>query len=79
LFLSGRIAGMEMERSLRKRARIQLKGRYQGLTLFLRLWSTHKNGPIMTAPEITPQKAERVRSIYLHPTNGQKKLTPLLN
>jgi hypothetical protein len=28
---------------------IQLKGRSQGLTLLLRLWSTHKKGPIMTA------------------------------
>jgi hypothetical protein len=27
----------------------QLKGRPQGLTLLLRLWSTHKKGPIMTA------------------------------
>ena len=47
---------MEMEKSLRKRrssqqaqSRIQLKGRSQGLTLLLRLWSTHKKGPIMTA------------------------------
>jgi hypothetical protein len=28
---------------------IQLKGRSQGLTLLLRLWSVHKMGPIMTA------------------------------
>jgi hypothetical protein len=28
---------------------IQLKGRSQDLTLLLRLWSTHKKGPIMTA------------------------------
>jgi hypothetical protein len=27
---------------------IQLKGRPQDLTLLLRLWNTHKKGPIMT-------------------------------
>jgi hypothetical protein len=32
---------------------IQLKGRYQGLTLLLRLWSTHEKGPIMTALQKT--------------------------
>jgi hypothetical protein len=26
---------------------IQLKGRFQGLTLLLRLWSAHKKGPIL--------------------------------
>jgi hypothetical protein len=39
---------MEMERSLRKK-KVQLKGRFQGLTLLLRLWSAHKKGSIMTA------------------------------
>jgi hypothetical protein len=33
---------------------IQLKGRPQGLTLLLRLWSAHKKGPIMTAPPKDP-------------------------
>jgi hypothetical protein len=54
---------------------IKLKGRPQGLTLLLRLWSTHKKGPIMTAFQKTQQAAERVRGRYLYPTNGQKLLT----
>ena len=49
----------------------------QGLTLLLRLWSAHKKGFIMTALQKIQQAAERVRCIYLHPTNGQKQL--LLN
>jgi hypothetical protein len=57
---------------------MQLKGRSQGLTLLLRLWSTHKKGPIMTVPQKTQQAAERVRCRYLHPTNGQKQLTPVV-
>jgi hypothetical protein len=57
---------------------IQLKGRSQGLTLLLRLWSTHKKGPSMTALRKTQETAERVRCKYLHPTNGQKLLTPVV-
>jgi hypothetical protein len=57
---------------------IQLKGRSQSLTLLLRLWSTHKKGPSMTALWKTQQAAERVRCKYLHPTNGQKLLTPVV-
>jgi hypothetical protein len=57
---------------------IQLKGRSQGLTLLLRLWSAHKKGPIMTALRKTQQAAERVRGKYLHPSNGQKQLTPIV-
>jgi hypothetical protein len=57
---------------------IQLKGRPQGPTLLLRLWSSHKKGPIMTAPGKTQQTAERFRCRYLHPTNGQKQLTPVV-
>jgi hypothetical protein len=30
---------------------IRLKGRFQGLTLLLRLWGIHKKGPILTALE----------------------------
>ena len=37
---------------------IQLKGRSQGLILLLRLWSTHKKGPIMTALRKTQQAAD---------------------
>jgi hypothetical protein len=54
LFLSERTAGMEMERSLRKEVQqqaqsgIQIKGRFQGLKLLLKLWTAHKKGPIMT-------------------------------
>jgi hypothetical protein len=44
----------------------------------LRLWSAHKNGSIMTALWKTQQAAERVRCIYLHPTIGQKLLTPVV-
>jgi hypothetical protein len=69
---------MEMERSLRKRrSSYRLKGSFQGLTLLLRLWSTHKKGSIMTALQKIQQAAERVRCRYLHPTNGQKLLTPV--
>jgi hypothetical protein len=85
LFLSERIIGMEMERSLRKRrssykaqSGIQLKGRSQGLTLLLRLWSTHEKGPIMNDLRKTQQAAERVRGRYLHPTNRQKQLIPIV-
>jgi hypothetical protein len=55
---------------------IQLKGRSQDLTLFLRLWSAHKKGPIMTALQKTQQASERVR--YLNPINGQKQLSPVV-
>jgi hypothetical protein len=56
---------------------IQLKGRLQDLTLLLRLWGAHKNGPSMTALRRTQQAAERVRCRYLHPTNRQKQLIPV--
>jgi hypothetical protein len=32
----------------------------------------------MTALQKTQQETERVRCIYLHPTNGQKQLTPVV-
>jgi hypothetical protein len=57
---------------------IELKGRSQGLTLFLQLWSAHKKEPIMTALQKTQQAAERVTCRYLYPTNGQKQLTPVV-
>jgi hypothetical protein len=39
--------------------------------------SARKKRPSMTAPQKTQQAAERVRGRYLHPTNGQKQLTPV--
>jgi hypothetical protein len=57
---------------------IQVKGGSQGLTLLLRLWSSHKKGSIMTALWKIQQAAEKVRCRYLHPTNGQKQLTPIV-
>jgi hypothetical protein len=56
---------------------IQLKGRPQGLTLLLSLWYAHRKGPIMTALWKTQQAIKRVRGRYLHPTSGQKFLTPV--
>ena len=53
---------------------IQLKGRSQGLTPLLRLWSAHKKAPIMTTLWKTQQAAERVRCRCLHPTSGQKQI-----
>jgi hypothetical protein len=41
-------------------------------------WSTHKKGPSMTALQKIQQAAEKVRCRYLHPTNGQKLLTPVV-
>ena len=70
--------GEEPEEKREAQSWIQLKGRPQGLTLLLRLWSAHKKGPIMTALWKTQQATERVRCRYLHPTNGQKQLTPVV-
>jgi hypothetical protein len=36
-----------------------------------------QKGPIMTVLQKTQQAAEKVKCIYLHPTNGQKQLTPV--
>jgi hypothetical protein len=57
MFLSERITGMEMERSLRKKKKVQqqdqsgnqLKGRSQVLILLLKLWNIHKKGHFITA------------------------------
>jgi hypothetical protein len=56
---------------------IQLKGRSQG-SLLLRLWSTHKKGPNMTALWKTQQATESVWCRYLHQFNGWKQLTPVV-
>jgi hypothetical protein len=42
----------------------------------LSLWHANKKGPIMTALQNIQKAAARVR--YLHPTNGQKLLTPVV-
>jgi hypothetical protein len=73
LFLSERIIGMEMERSLKKR-RSSKRPKWdpgQGEiprpdTITEALESSQKKGPIMTALQKTQQAAERVRCIYLH-------------
>jgi hypothetical protein len=69
-----------MEKEVQSQAQIgiQLKGRPQGLTLLLMLWCAHKKGPFMIALQKTQQAAERVRCRYLHPTNGQKLLNPVV-
>jgi hypothetical protein len=59
-------------------SRIQLKGSSQGLTILLRLWCAHKQGPGITAFQKTQQAAEWVRCRSLYPTNGQKQLTPVV-
>jgi hypothetical protein len=56
----------------------QHKGRSQGLKQLLRLWNTHIKGSIMTAIRKTQKTAERVMCRYLHPTNGQKLLTTVV-
>ena len=68
-----------MERSQRKRrSSDRPKGEVPGLTLLLRLWSAHKKGSIMTALWKTQQAAERGRCSYLHPTDGQKLMTSVV-
>jgi hypothetical protein len=53
-------------------------GRFQGLTILLRLWRAHKKGLRITILWKTHQAAERVRCKYLYPTNEQKQETPVV-
>jgi hypothetical protein len=54
------------------------KGRPQGLTLLLRLWSAHKKkGTYHDCPQKDPASSW-VRCRYLHPTNQQKQLIPVV-
>ena len=73
-------SGEPEERKVQGQAQsgIQLNRRSQGLTLLLKLWSTHKKESIMNDLLKIQQAAERVRGSYLHPTNGQKKLVPVV-
>jgi hypothetical protein len=51
----------------------------KGLTLLLRLCSTHKMGPIMNAFQKTQQADQRVTCRYVYPTNGQSCWSLSLN
>ena len=62
----------KMEKSLRAKIGIQFRGMPQVLTLLLMLWCDYKQGSMMTAQ----QAVEIVRYRYLHPTIGQKLVTP---
>ena len=55
---------------------IQLKGRFQGLTLLLRLWSAHKKGPIMTSPQKTQQRAEKSQMQIFAPNQWEEAADP---
>ena len=84
LFLSERITGIEMERSLREKkvqrqAQSRIKGEVPRPDTITEAIESSKKGPIMTALWKIQQTAEGIRYRYLHPTNGQNHLTMLLN
>ena len=74
-----------MEKGLRKKEvqwqaqiGIHLNGRLQDLTLLLMLRCAYRQEPSMAALQETQQAAERIRYRYVHPINGQKLLTPVV-
>jgi hypothetical protein len=79
LFLSEGTAGTKLEKSPRKRFSDRPKvGFSSGAELLPMLWCTNKQGPLMTALRKIQQAPEKVRCRYLHPINGQKMVTPVV-
>jgi hypothetical protein len=72
---------MEMERSLRKRSPAtgpkwhSAQGEIPRSDTITEAMEISQKG---TVPRKTQQKAERVKGRYLHPTNGEKQLTPVV-
>ena len=56
---------------------VQLKGRSQGLTLLLRLWSTHKKRSIITALQ-RPNKQQEESDADICTQAEQKQLTAVV-
>jgi hypothetical protein len=84
LFLSERITGIEMERSLIKEGSATgpkwnpAQGEVPRSDTNTEAMESSQKGPTMTALRKTQQAAERVRCRYLHPTCEQKHLTPVV-
>jgi hypothetical protein len=76
---------MEMERNTRKRRSSDrpkvdpAQGEVPKPDSIVEVMERSQKGiSIMTALQETQQAAERVRCSYLHPINGQKQLTPVV-